>query len=72
VKVPLPNHFIALHALNQVNDFDLQRVGDDFQSLDGDICFSTLDFADMRPMQARSFREDVLCQLAPKPPRPDV
>jgi len=53
----------ALHILHQIPDFDLQRIGDGFQSPERHVHFAAFDRADLRPVNAADIGEDILTPL---------
>jgi hypothetical protein len=62
----------ALGSLDQIDDFNLQGVRDEFKGLDRNIRFATLYLAHMRSMESSAFCEDVLRPFPFQPQCPDI
>jgi hypothetical protein len=60
-----------LELPNQIVDFDAKGIGDNFESLNGDVGFATLDFADVCAVQAGSVAEFILRPAVLEPKRAD-
>lgn len=63
---------VVLEALHQIDKPNAQRIGDDFQRLDGHVALSPLDFANMSAVQTRLVGKNILgpTVLTSKRPHP--